>query len=198
MRMVVQASLPGCPPELCADAQNLSVTVQARIPAAEMQRLGGLDELCPACQTAVPLLNITNAVCPNGHTWGELCISRGESNTDRSRWYSSMYSHFFHLVDTNGADLCRLQSQSVSSPVSEVFHNTKLVALGRTKLDCRRTSRGSQPMSFLWESFCEHPVGVWPFVSGLVNPEASSISVETHCLVVFEAIISKAERVLRY
>lgn len=73
LRMVVQSALPGSPPDLSIEGQNLSVVMHAVVPTdAEPPTTltNGLNELCPACQVEVPLQDITNAVCSNGHTWG--------------------------------------------------------------------------------------------------------------------------------
>jgi general transcription factor 3C polypeptide 4 len=68
--MVVQSSLPGCPPELHTEARSLSSAVQANGIVDEQDIFSAFDELCPACHVAVPLLNITSAMCTNGHVWG--------------------------------------------------------------------------------------------------------------------------------
>jgi len=77
LRMVVQSSLPGSPSELSAEGQTLSAIVHSIVPmgphSASMSN--GLMELCPACQVEVPLRDITNAVCSNGHTWARCSIT---------------------------------------------------------------------------------------------------------------------------
>jgi general transcription factor 3C protein 4 len=73
-RMIIQASLPGCPADLYAEALNLSAKAQEKMSAIDSPMLSSLEELCPACNIPVPFVNITSALCPNGHTWGELHI----------------------------------------------------------------------------------------------------------------------------
>lgn len=69
LRIVVQGLLPGLPPDLSVEAQNLSTNLNASIPGMD-QSATGLIELCPACHVEVPLVDITNALCTNGHAWG--------------------------------------------------------------------------------------------------------------------------------
>ncbi|KAJ8093131.1 hypothetical protein PM082_020616 [Marasmius tenuissimus] len=72
LRMVVQSLLPGAPPELSAEGENLSTVVHAMF---DDQATGGLNELCPACHVQVPLENIVNAKCSNGHVWSRCSIT---------------------------------------------------------------------------------------------------------------------------
>ncbi len=64
--MIVQSLLPGCPPDLLSEGQEISEKVKALLPD---QALNGFVERCPACQAEVPLEDITMARCPSGHTW---------------------------------------------------------------------------------------------------------------------------------
>jgi hypothetical protein len=69
LRIVVQGLLPGLPPELSAEAQNLSGNLGAVLQGIDPTATG-LNEICPACHVDVPLVDITNALCANGHAWG--------------------------------------------------------------------------------------------------------------------------------
>lgn len=69
LRIVVQGLLPGLPPDLSLEAQNLSVNLHATVPGVDHSGIG-LQELCPACNVEVPLVDITSALCANGHAWG--------------------------------------------------------------------------------------------------------------------------------
>ncbi|KAK1231489.1 hypothetical protein PQX77_005400 [Marasmius sp. AFHP31] len=66
LRMVVRSLLPGAPPELSAEGENLSTIVHRMF---NDQATGGLNELCPACHIQVSWENIVNAKCLNGHVW---------------------------------------------------------------------------------------------------------------------------------
>jgi len=66
---VVQGLLPDLPADLSAEAQNLSANLNAAMQGTD-QTTTGLIELCPACHVEVPLVDITNALCTNGHAWG--------------------------------------------------------------------------------------------------------------------------------
>lgn len=81
LRVVVQSLLPGSPPDLSNEAQALSDEVNAVI--AIDSTTAGLHELCPACHIEVPLKDITQATCQNGHTWGECpCSSLTDERKD--------------------------------------------------------------------------------------------------------------------
>ncbi|KAJ6618186.1 putative zinc-finger of transcription factor IIIC complex-domain-containing protein [Mycena sp. CBHHK59/15] len=67
LRMVVQSLLPGSPPDLTSEGENLSRVLHDVVPSDSV--VTGLNEPCPACKAEVPLQEITSAVCPNGHTW---------------------------------------------------------------------------------------------------------------------------------
>ncbi|KAA1468914.1 hypothetical protein DENSPDRAFT_834407 [Dentipellis sp. KUC8613] len=78
LRVVVQSLLAGSPPELQAEAQALSSAVAAvatgqnpEVSEATM----GLEEKCPACGVSVPLHDMYNAVCSNGHVWSRCSIT---------------------------------------------------------------------------------------------------------------------------
>ncbi|KDQ50704.1 hypothetical protein JAAARDRAFT_199699 [Jaapia argillacea MUCL 33604] len=77
MRIVVQSSLPGSPPDLSAEAQELSNRVMSTVPidAQSMETFHGFEEFCPACNTQVQLQQLTSAVCPNGHVWARCSIT---------------------------------------------------------------------------------------------------------------------------
>lgn len=84
LRIVVQAMLPGTPADVAAEAQSLSSRVQTVVPPEfnVSPNTLGLDELCPACHTKLPLHDITAATCPNGHVWGASSISSSPSLRD--------------------------------------------------------------------------------------------------------------------
>jgi general transcription factor 3C polypeptide 4 len=66
-RMLAQSLLPGASPDLSREA----LTLQAALIAHDTQFLSdNLTERCPACHVEIPLQDIANAVCSNGHTWG--------------------------------------------------------------------------------------------------------------------------------
>lgn len=68
-RIVIQGLLPGLPPDLSHEVQNLSASMSAVLPGLNHEA-GGITESCPACHVEVPLVDITRAVCENGHVWG--------------------------------------------------------------------------------------------------------------------------------
>jgi general transcription factor 3C polypeptide 4 len=80
LRIVVQGLLPGLPPNLSVEAQNLSANLNASIHGID-QSATGLIELCPACRVEVPLVDITNALCTNGHAWGMFPLADFSSDT---------------------------------------------------------------------------------------------------------------------
>ncbi|KAH7882278.1 transcription factor IIIC subunit delta N-term-domain-containing protein, partial [Phlebopus sp. FC_14] len=73
LRIVVQSLLPGSPLDLSSEAQALSDKVSAGITIDPTT--AGLHELCPACHTEVPLQDITQATCPNGHSWARCSVT---------------------------------------------------------------------------------------------------------------------------
>lgn len=76
-RMVVQSLLDGSPPDLSEEGRHLwqiaraAVTQGEQPPSAE----NSFNERCPACNSEVPLQDITSAVCPNGHMWARCSIT---------------------------------------------------------------------------------------------------------------------------
>ncbi|KAJ7040982.1 putative zinc-finger of transcription factor IIIC complex-domain-containing protein [Mycena alexandri] len=68
LRLVVQSLLPGSPPDLTVEGEQLSTALHAVVPA-DSDVFMGLNEACPACKAEVPLQDITSAVCPHGHSW---------------------------------------------------------------------------------------------------------------------------------
>ncbi|KIJ65305.1 hypothetical protein HYDPIDRAFT_89000 [Hydnomerulius pinastri MD-312] len=73
LRVVVQSLLPGSPIDLSSEAQALSDKVTAAIEIDPT--IAGLHELCPACNIEVPLEDITQATCPNGHSWARCSVT---------------------------------------------------------------------------------------------------------------------------
>ncbi|KAH7910203.1 transcription factor IIIC subunit delta N-term-domain-containing protein [Hygrophoropsis aurantiaca] len=73
LRIVVQGLLPGSPPDLSSEAQQLSEAVNATIDIDPS--VAALQEVCPACHVEVPLQDITRAMCSNGHTWGRCSVT---------------------------------------------------------------------------------------------------------------------------
>lgn len=71
--MIVQSLLPGSPDDVSAEGRNLAATVRVLFPSLPQPTTeNGLNEPCPACQIDIPLTDITNALCPNGHAWGKM------------------------------------------------------------------------------------------------------------------------------
>ncbi|KZP30470.1 hypothetical protein FIBSPDRAFT_777198 [Athelia psychrophila] len=73
-RIVIQGLLPGLPPDLSHEVQNLSASMSAVLPGLDHEA-GGITESCPACHVEVPLVDITRAVCENGHVWARCSIT---------------------------------------------------------------------------------------------------------------------------
>ncbi|CAK5274150.1 unnamed protein product [Mycena citricolor] len=67
LRLVVQSFLPGSPPDLVAEGEQLSAAIKTA--SSDLDVLTGLNERCPACKADIPLQDITSAQCPNGHSW---------------------------------------------------------------------------------------------------------------------------------
>ncbi|KAI0316777.1 putative zinc-finger of transcription factor IIIC complex-domain-containing protein, partial [Amylostereum chailletii] len=86
LRIVLQCLLPGTPEDLSTAAQTLSnnASASARANAGDGPT-NELEENCPACGLAVPLDNITGAVCPNGHTWSRCSITSFILSTPKVR-----------------------------------------------------------------------------------------------------------------
>lgn len=82
VRIVIQGLLPGLPPDLSLEAQILSASMNTALPGLD-QDANGITELCPACHVEVPLMDITRAVCDNGHVWG-MCYLFDACKTIRS------------------------------------------------------------------------------------------------------------------
>jgi len=81
-RMVVQSFLPGSPPDLTEEGQNLSNLVQHLLGTGPLTEdlspfdiASQLNEICPACGVQVPLRDITMAVCDNGHSWARCSVT---------------------------------------------------------------------------------------------------------------------------
>ncbi|KAF8835955.1 hypothetical protein BDN67DRAFT_912054 [Paxillus ammoniavirescens] len=73
LRIVVQSQLAGSPLDLSCEAEALSKRVNAAIEIDPT--IAGLHELCPACHIEVPLQDITQATCPNGHSWARCSVT---------------------------------------------------------------------------------------------------------------------------
>ncbi len=73
MRIVVQALLPGTPPDIAAEAHELFAKIGTAVPADYnvTSSTPGLEESCPACNARILLQDITAATCANGHVWGK-------------------------------------------------------------------------------------------------------------------------------
>ncbi|KAI0693750.1 transcription factor IIIC subunit delta N-term-domain-containing protein [Cytidiella melzeri] len=53
-----------------AEADQLFTTLATRLPAPTPYNLSSiLEEPCPACHSLIPFVDLTSAVCPNGHHW---------------------------------------------------------------------------------------------------------------------------------
>ncbi|KAG6844758.1 hypothetical protein H0H87_003981 [Tephrocybe sp. NHM501043] len=77
LRMVVQSLLPGSPEDLSTEGNALQKISQAVVyPNPEDRPITNtFNERCPACGVEVPLEDITNAVCSNGHSWDRCSIT---------------------------------------------------------------------------------------------------------------------------
>ncbi|KAF9220011.1 hypothetical protein BS17DRAFT_854039 [Gyrodon lividus] len=73
LRVVVQSRLAGSPVDLSSEAEALSNKVNAAIAIDPM--IAGLHELCPACHIEVPLEDIAQATCLNGHSWARCSVT---------------------------------------------------------------------------------------------------------------------------
>ncbi|TFK52028.1 hypothetical protein OE88DRAFT_1718706 [Heliocybe sulcata] len=83
MRVVLQATLPGSPAELSIEAQELAS--QMNKVDADNPHLGHSEEVCPACQTVIPLQDLTSATCGNGHVWRRCSITTFILSTPKVR-----------------------------------------------------------------------------------------------------------------
>ncbi|KAJ7653018.1 hypothetical protein B0H17DRAFT_1101093 [Mycena rosella] len=77
MRIVLQSSLPCVPPAFRAEAEALLNTVPAHIPSfsREMHEKQAMEETCPACGLIIYFDGESDAVCPNGHSWGRCAVT---------------------------------------------------------------------------------------------------------------------------
>ncbi|KAH6909807.1 transcription factor IIIC subunit delta N-term-domain-containing protein [Coprinopsis sp. MPI-PUGE-AT-0042] len=73
LRLILQSALPGSPQGLIDEGQALTSLTQTLVSPQSITQ--ELNELCPACKAPVPLHDITNAVCPNGHQWRRCSIT---------------------------------------------------------------------------------------------------------------------------
>jgi general transcription factor 3C protein 4 len=77
-RIIIQSSLPGHPPDLAAQGQELAAMIKECIPLESSSVSGfGMDEMCPACNSPISLHDINAGACLNGHVWGKsaaLCL----------------------------------------------------------------------------------------------------------------------------
>lgn len=81
LRIVVQGLLPGLPTDLSIEAQELSNSLNTVVPEIN-QTATSLVETCPACHVEVPLVDITSALCSNGHAWGTYLYYMSTMGTD--------------------------------------------------------------------------------------------------------------------
>ena len=71
-RIIIQSSLPGHPPDLAAQGQELAGMIKESIPLESSPVSGfGMDEMCPACNSPISLHDINAGACLNGHVWGK-------------------------------------------------------------------------------------------------------------------------------
>ncbi|KAJ3739057.1 putative zinc-finger of transcription factor IIIC complex-domain-containing protein [Lentinula detonsa] len=73
LRLVVQSRLPGSPENISAEGRILSEMTERIAPLHEHGNY--LSERCPACGVEVPLQDIINATCQNGHSWSRCSIT---------------------------------------------------------------------------------------------------------------------------
>ena len=69
MRIVVQSLLENSPPSLATKADELNAALRAKF--ADCPEAFNLNEPCPACGSQIPLKNLLEAVCPQGHVWSK-------------------------------------------------------------------------------------------------------------------------------
>ena len=69
MRIVVQSLLENSPPSLATKADELNAALRAKF--ADCPEAFNLNEPCPACGSQIPLKNLLEAVCPQGHIWSK-------------------------------------------------------------------------------------------------------------------------------
>ena len=70
-RIIIQSSLPGHPPDLGAQGQQLATAIRFIPQDASSASEFGMNEMCPACHSSIPLHDINSGVCEKGHIWGE-------------------------------------------------------------------------------------------------------------------------------
>ncbi|KAJ4474255.1 putative zinc-finger of transcription factor IIIC complex-domain-containing protein [Lentinula aciculospora] len=73
LRLVIQSSLPDAPGNLSIEGRRLEEMAKQIVPIHEHD--SHLKESCPACGVEVPLQNIINATCQNGHTWSRCSVT---------------------------------------------------------------------------------------------------------------------------
>ncbi|KAI0831996.1 putative zinc-finger of transcription factor IIIC complex-domain-containing protein [Trametes gibbosa] len=76
-RTIHMAAMPGMPPALAKDAEELSSQLlrPTDTERGDVEAQDSLDELCPACHASIPLQDADDAVCPNGHVWTRCCVT---------------------------------------------------------------------------------------------------------------------------
>ncbi|KAF8074711.1 transcription factor IIIC subunit delta N-term-domain-containing protein [Lyophyllum atratum] len=78
LRLTDQASSPGCPPGLVAEARCLADIIHSTLSTAEPMRTvpgNPMSEVCPACDAVILLESGAHAICANGHSWGRCSIT---------------------------------------------------------------------------------------------------------------------------
>ncbi|KAJ6616962.1 transcription factor IIIC subunit delta N-term-domain-containing protein [Mycena sp. CBHHK59/15] len=77
IRIALQSSLPGAPPEIRSQAESLMDAVCSTQPfiSREIAVQQAMEEQCPACGLSVCLGGESEASCANGHTWGRCSVT---------------------------------------------------------------------------------------------------------------------------
>lgn len=74
-KIMSRSTLPGAPPDLASEAQRLGNAIKS----------DSSVESCPACGANIPMADLNNAVCGNGHTWARCSITSFVISTPMAR-----------------------------------------------------------------------------------------------------------------
>lgn len=105
LRMVIQSKLPDSPPDIAQEAETLSWAVKNAPALASATVSVTLNELCPACKCEIPLQDITQAICPKGHTWREHSCNDPCHTVLIGDVLRTMLGYDFHFNDSTCEDL---------------------------------------------------------------------------------------------
>ncbi|KAJ7623747.1 transcription factor IIIC subunit delta N-term-domain-containing protein [Roridomyces roridus] len=87
MRIALQSSMPGVPPELRADTESLLNAISSSIPSfsRETSEKDSLEESCPACGGVITLDSGAESRCAQGHIWGRCSVTSFILSTPKLR-----------------------------------------------------------------------------------------------------------------